>query len=317
LKLSNGPRENRRRRSDSGFALIIAVWGVGLIAFLILSFVSAANLRIRSTLNEVGSAQASALATAAVNIAILDRELAGPANAPRFPYNGAPSICSLPQGALAAIAVEDERGKIDLNAASEANLEEFFVHFSPSAEQAREIAEAIIEFRTPAIGNDSKATDSEAGSSQPLPPKHAAFQTALELDQVRGVTPDLFARVLPFVTVHSGLAEIDRSAASPILIAILSGAGSDGTDGLPNDIFPNDAPLGDSPLQSLANGTFLIHVDVRMTNGTRQSQEAVVGMNGTDGSGSFSIKEWRRGRQRYAQLLDEAFGGRGSSAPPC
>jgi general secretion pathway protein K len=316
LKLSNVSSQNGRSRSQSGFALIIAVWGVGLIAFLILSFVSAANLRIRSTLNDVGSAQASSLAAAAINIAILDRKLAGQTNAPRFPYNGAPSICSLPQGALAAIAVEDERGKIDLNAASKANLEEFFVHFSTSAEQAREIAEAIIEFRMPAIGNDSTGTESETGSSGPAP-KHAAFQTTLELDQVHGVTSELFTRILPFVTVHSGLAEIDRSAASPIIIGILYGAGIDGTGGLDGGAFPNDPLHEDSPLQNFASGTFSIHVDVRMTNGARQSQEAIVAMNSAEGTGSFLVREWRRGRQRYAHLLDEAFGGRGVSAPPC
>ena len=110
--------------------------------------------------------------------------------------------------------MEDERGKIDLNAAGKASLEAFFAHFSPSDEQAREIADAIAEFRTAAVGNDLKANDGRSDLSGP-PPKHAAFQTALELDQVRGVTSELFARVLPFVTVHSGLAEIDRSVASP------------------------------------------------------------------------------------------------------
>ena len=61
----------RSIRSRRGFALVTVIWGLSIITFLILSFVTTSSLRLKTAFNIAGAAQAGLFADSAVNIAIL------------------------------------------------------------------------------------------------------------------------------------------------------------------------------------------------------------------------------------------------------
>ena len=77
----------------------------------------------------------------------------------------------------------------------------------------------------------------------PYPPRHAPFENALELSLLPGIPLGLIERILPFVTVFSGRAEVDVFTADPtilsafpemtpkILGAVLNARASDPDDG--------------------------------------------------------------------------------------
>ena len=53
----------------------------------------------------------------------------------------------------------------------------------------------------------------------PYPPRHAPFDNALELSLLPGISLAVVERVLPFVTVFSGHAEVDVSSADPTVLS--------------------------------------------------------------------------------------------------
>ena len=314
---------HRRLHSRAGFALVVVIWGVGLIALFIQSFVSAARLRTQATINIAGSAQAEALAEAAVNIAILDRVFgttADPSRNSRLSPDGAPLFCAMPQNAVAAILIEDERGKIDLNAASVDTLQEFLEQFSVDPKTTRSIAEAIVSFRTAAVDKSSADGASAGGGSIAVPEKRAAFTSALELDQVRGVTPDIFRRLAPFATVYSGVPNIDQVVAPPALFAAFSRAGAESVSELIDRPYPNDLVRPDASVLGVSAstpGVFLIHAEILTAGGSRFTREAIVDFRDQTDSDRFSIKEWRRGQPRYAGRLGEAIRAGRQIFPAC
>jgi general secretion pathway protein K len=55
----------------------------------------------------------------------------------------------------------------------------------------------------------------------PYPPRHAPFDNALELSLLPGISLAVVERVLPFVTVFSGRAEVEVSSADPTVLSAL------------------------------------------------------------------------------------------------
>jgi hypothetical protein len=62
-----------------------------------------------------------------------------------------------------------------------------------------------------------------AAQHVPYPPRQAPFDSALELSLLPGLPQPVVERVLPFVTVFSGLPTIDATAADPTVLTALPG----------------------------------------------------------------------------------------------
>ncbi|MBB4196382.1 hypothetical protein CCR94_15110 [Rhodoblastus sphagnicola] len=149
---------------------MIVIWGLGAIALLVLSFAATGRLRLQTAFNAAGAEQARAMAQAATNLAVLTlarEQIAG--GAPE--HDGAPSFCAL-EDAVVALAIEDEAGKIDLNAASESLLRDAFSGLAGLApNDATAVARAVAQFRTPAIFG----LDTPSGAGKPFAAKGAQF----------------------------------------------------------------------------------------------------------------------------------------------
>jgi general secretion pathway protein K len=57
--------------------------------------------------------------------------------------------------------------------------------------------------------------------NMPYPPRHAPFDNALELSLLPGISLAVVERVLPFVTVFSGRADVEVSSADPTVLSAL------------------------------------------------------------------------------------------------
>src|SRR5215470_15031289 len=185
-----------RRAGERGFALVLVIWGLGLIALIALTVITAERYRILAAANVIENARAEALAEAGINLVRLELTsvLAGAAaKASRFAANGTPHVCALPGGALAALAVEDEGGKVDLNTASPKLISALLRGFGAGFDQADGLAAAIAEFAQASRGRvvDGAAFDAYAADGRAYGPKKAPFETVFELDQVIGMRPEL------------------------------------------------------------------------------------------------------------------------------
>ena len=254
------PHSNGRQ---SGFALVAVIWTLGLITLLGMAVIVGARYRTKTSSTYASVAAAEMAAESAVNLAIASALAATPGQAVSFPLR-----CRLPGGERATITVEEETGKIDLNAASPATLTRLFTALTGDQSKGSRIAAEIIEFRKP----------KSQGAPAATAPGEARFTTVMQLDQIDGVSPRLFRAALRHVTVRSGRPEPDIEAASPATLRLL-----------------NVEPKQASAKRGLpAGGSMTIRADISAADGTRFIREALVSLDGGNGR-LFVIREWRRG----------------------
>jgi general secretion pathway protein K len=309
---------------NQGFALVLVIWGLGLIGLIALTVITAERFRIQAAANVIENAKAEALAEAGINLIRLELASAATAGSPqqlRFSPGGVPVWCVMPGGALAALAVEDEGGKIDLNTASTKAVSAMLRGFGAEFDEADRLASAIAEFARPpanAVLNDAiRASYAQAGRA--YGPKTAPFETVFELDQVIGMRTDLLRAVLPYVTVHSRTPGIDPRVARSALLTALAG----GMAATVREFAPGDEPRGDAVhgapaafLSPSTNRSYLLHAEIRLRGGATFTQQAIVELSG--GDPPDALREWRRGSSRFGTRLDDAArSGGGKSWPRC
>ena len=256
-----------------GFALVAVIWSLGLIVLLGTAVIVGARYRGGVASVDTSAARAAAAAETSVNIAIA-------AILTQEPNLKFPLRCNLPGGELAIIAVEEEIGKVDLNAASRGVVERLFVGLTRDKVLGAQIAASLIavreEKRAP-TGSTSAPATSEGGN--PGAPA-VRFTSITELDRIRGVSPDLFRVALPLVTVRSGRTEPDGRAAPPALAQLL---------GLDSSAIAQE--------RQVSVGDLTVRADVRTPDGSRYVREVLISIGGEQGR-PYVIREWRRGYAR-------------------
>jgi general secretion pathway protein K len=320
----NGKRSTPRvKRKRAGFALLAVVWGVGLIAILVVAFMTNGRLRLQTAHNIASATEAGFVAESAINLAtlaLLSKKDAAVAAQPADAeiYDGSPRFCVLDRAAV-AIAVEEEGGKIDINAAAPELLQLALVGLGLEERAARDVASSIVVFRTAPAGAEQIRATPE--SDKPIAPKEGLFETVLELDQVSGVTPALFRDLVPFVTVHSKSPGVDARAAPPALFAALARYPLQDVRALiaapyPNAINRNDPRFPANFKQPADHGAYLVHAEALLATGQTVARDAILDLR-PSGARAFAVKEMRRGQSRYAGRLRDIIATDGAGVPDC
>jgi general secretion pathway protein K len=315
------------RSGKEGFALILVIWGLGLIALIALTVITAGRYRVLATANLIENAKAEALAEAGINLFRLEFHAAftsGSLSTLRFATNGETLLCAMPQGALAALALEDEGGKADLNSASPQLISALLRGFGASSEEADRVAKAIAEFSRPEADAviEELAFRAYEADGRPYGPKKSPYITVLELDQVMGMRPDLLRAVLPYLTVHSQRPGVDPRVAAPALLGALAGleparvaqlVGAVPTD-LEREATARGVPSGF--LSPSTGRSFLVRAEVRMPAGGSFVQEAIIELPA--GEKWDELREWRRSRSRLGARFDTVVRSpaKGQRSPP-
>ncbi len=295
------PQRFGTRRGERGFALVTVIWGLGLMTLLILSYLSTARLRLQTAFNLAGATRADLIADAAIGesaLSLLAERDAKGVQPERPVHDGTPHICAL-DGAAVAISIEEESGKVDLNAASFKLLQTFFTGLGVDAREVDAIAAGIVAFRTPPDSAVASNVAHADPGDKPFGLKRAPYQSVAELDQAPGVSPELYRLASRFVTVHSRSSGVDAKAAPPALFAALAGFNQQDVQTLVEAPFPNGLDRKDSrfPLNFQRNGdggAFLARAEVVLPTGQSSVREAVIDFRETSGA-PYLIKEIRRG----------------------
>jgi general secretion pathway protein K len=309
MSVPPAPSTNGRAR-EGGFALVLVIWGLGLISLIGITVMTAERFRILAAANLIENAKAEALAEAGVNLARTELASAlggGSANTFRFATNGAPLVCAMPGGALAALAIEDEGGKVDLNAASPKLMSALLRGFGAGFDESDRLAAAISEFSRRSRSGilDDVAFSAYAADGRAYGPKKGPFESVLELDQVIGMRPDLLRAILPYVTIHSRKPGVDPHVAAPALLAALAGDEPAGVARLEGS--EGSAAVAILPSEFLSpsmSRSFLVRAEIRMPAGGSFVQEAIIELTADDPPDV--LREWRRGGARFAARLDAA-----------
>ncbi len=184
-------------RSQRGIAIVAALWGAALLAIMVFSILKIVLADAQVGRGQEDVAQLNGIADAAVNITIL--ALLGP-RATQPAVNGVP-FPVLFAGRTARVVVQDEAGKIDLNMADDATLLQLLLAAGLDTGPAADMANRIIAWRGPNL--DNRYGDAGSAAHGEL------FQSVEELQQIAGMTPELYRRIAPLVTVYSQTPGID------------------------------------------------------------------------------------------------------------
>jgi general secretion pathway protein K len=282
-------------RADDGFVLVSVLWLLALLTLVTLVLLTAVRLDVRTTGQLVGHAEAEALADGLMRLVALrigDRDRR-PLDTAGLARDGTPMRCQHGD-AVAAIAVTDVAGLVDLNAAP-ANLLEWLLRgLGVGPDKAATLAAAIVDFRdeddVPTVNGAESPAYRSAGLA--YGPKNAPFETVTELDQVLGMDLALLDRLRAVATVHSRQPGIDaRVAPHEVLSAAAASSRIGAAATSPKLGAPEPADIPPEFRIASRGRAYRVTVDVRLPSGGRFAREAVIEPERTAPLG-FSLREW-------------------------
>ena len=210
------------------------------------------------------------------------------------------------------VNIVDESGKIDLNGADLDLIANLIIAVGEPRDRARKLAAAIVDWRDPdslsQIEGGAEDPDYES-ASLPYGAKDAPFESVAELQQVLGMTPELFAKLESSLTVYSGQSRPNELYAdAPVLKAL-------GLD--PERVIaerrrprlPGETPA----LVGAGTGTYSIESRARLRSGRVSILRAVIraGNSGVPGS-AYTPLRWEAGA--LARDAGPAAGGSNSQS---
>lgn len=306
-------KAGKRRIAESGIALIAVLWVMVILAALAASFRTSTRAEVNLARNMAEAAAAQAIADAAVVraasglvVPVKEGGLRTDETVYAWQFGGG----------TARFAISDEGGKIDLNLASRNLLRALFDVVGVGGRDGDALADAIVAYRgggannTVDAGDDNDDETDFTGNGG-----DRAFAVLEELQQVPGMTGEIYRRIAPMLTVYSDQSEPDANAALPAVRearARTQGRGPDEVEA--NGDEEQWPPLPPGPLSILREGSFAtrsmvgvftIHSEGRSAGGAVFVREAVVAVE-YGGDRPYSVRAWRQGRRVFFTRADEA-----------
>ena len=286
-----------------GAALLLVLWLVALLTALVGSFALAARTEHLQGQVLARGTEAQALARAGIEYAVWrmtrgDRRLRWMADGREYRWD--PGALA-PTGEV-TVRIVDEQGKVDLNMADATLLTALFEAVGVERAEAALVAGAILDWRdvdtlTLPVGGAEDPDYASAGRHYGA--ADAPFASVAELEQVLGMTPPLYARVAPHLTVHSGRPVPDPAHATAAVLAAL-GYDADSVRArreawTPDGSEPPPQLTAGQPLVADNSGTYSIESRARVRGRTAVLRVVVrSGGNGLPGS-AWTPLRWEEG----------------------
>jgi general secretion pathway protein K len=241
---------------------------------------------------------AKASADAAINDAII--RLLDDSKRQRPNVAGAPYTFQF-GGRAIMVSIQDESGKVDLNAADWNTLTHVFATEGLDLTAAQTLADRVTDWRD--NDNDRRPNGAEVddyrSAGRKFLPRNAPFQRVDELRLVMGVQGAFYRKLAPIVTVYSHRPYINMATAPEIVRTALQGL--EGDSSMVVNIGAD--PTGQSsaaivngvvgPSISLAGWSFTIRAQVPLASGAGFVREVVVGFTGNPQQQYWLENDWQ------------------------
>ncbi len=270
------PAEAARFGRDRGFALLIVLWSLALLAMLGTQVTALGRGETLLASNLRAGARAEAAADGAFHEALFHVLDSSPR---RWLADGVPR--SLPiSGGIARIRVANEQAKVNPNSASAALLQSLMVVVGAEPAQAAAIAAAMLAWRAGSLvaGQGAAGEAQYRAAGRAYGPPATPFESLDELGLVLGMTPDLLARLRPELSLYAG-GTPDRTYASATVLRALAEPTAVGD-------------IGDEPSELDAAGVVSISVAVDLAEGARFVRQGVVRLGGGPGGRPWLVLDW-------------------------
>jgi general secretion pathway protein K len=274
--------------TQRGVAFIVVLWLLALLAILLGSFALLARSESLQARHYYDATRARYAAEA--GIAYAAYALAIPDQAQRWLPDGRSYVVAFDEAEL-EIRITDESGKLDLNAADISMLSAFFIAMGLELLEADALAAAIIDWRDPddllTLGGAEAGEYASAGRD--YGPTNMPFVMVSELQQVLGMSYQLFERVAGLLTVYSGQPLPNPAFAPAELLQALPGMdmelarqiiamreAHDPSSGMPPPLLPDGSPA----VATAGTGTYSIRARATLPNGAWTELDTTIRLGG-------------------------------------
>lgn len=238
-------------KGQKGIALLLVLWALALLSLLLGGLAGWVQLETRQGLWQRQHTQALLAAEAGMSQAV--QALLDTSRRPRWIADGRGMPLRFDDAQL-VVSVTSERGKLDLNAAQAEDVARTAQACGASRNQAAQLANALQARR--------------GGDEQPL-------RVIEELRQLPGMTQVLYSRLLPEVTLWSGLDRPEPAFATPLLKRALN--------------MPNQAAVGADP-----GDVVTIESQARLPSGFSARLQTTVLLNPSEGNAQpYRVLRWQ------------------------
>lgn len=274
-----------------GAALLLVLWLTALLAALVGAF--ALTARMESLQGQVARDGSVARERARAGLEYALVRVADTQPRTRWVPDGRDYRWQF-AGAPVRVRVVDESGKVDLNQADANLLTQLMRVLDVPEDTARGLAGTILDWRDADSLNQPQggAEDTDyASTGLPYGAKDAPFESVAELQQLLGMTPEIFARLSPYLTLYSGRTLPDSSyAPGPVLAAM----GLDAEQILAQRELPLDQ--AGSQLVGGGSGTYSIDSHATLRDGREAMLRTVIraGAGPVPGS-AYTVLRWEEG----------------------
>ena len=262
-------------RREQGFAVLIVLLTVALLALLATQMIPVAHTETQITANLHSELTQEVNADGAVYAAafqLLDRSDGD------WSANGMLQRYKLPDSAI-AVRITDEANKINLNTASPDLLHALLLSVGVDTDTATRLAGAIVDWRETDGPTPSAAKAAQYAGRHYVPPEKP-FRSVAELAFVAGMTPNLLAKLKPHLTIYSTYGP-GAATTDPVALAALTRLRTQG------GILPFDRdPSGEQVVQVIATAT--------SAAGVTFTRRAVLRVDPSSQDLPYAILAWQR-----------------------
>lgn len=277
---------------QQGVALLLVLWACTLLAILLGGYAALARTEGLQARYEFAQAQAHYAAEAGLMQAVYG--LQDPIAKRRWVGDGRTYTFHYDHATIAISAI-DEGGKVDINAASPEVLQGLFHAAGLDPAKARALADQVVDWRNPSDlpsqGDTPDAAYQAAGRR--YGPRHGPFATIEELQMVLGMTPALYRRIAPVITIWAGAASPDPNTAPALALAAIPGM----TPEKQQEIEAARQKNANDPTLVLNNGTtHSIRSQATLADGTHALLRATIRLQtGQPDAQPYTVLRWQEG----------------------
>jgi general secretion pathway protein K len=269
-------------KPSRGIALLLVLWLLVLITGLVSAF--SLTARVEGMQGQWLGRSVAARLAAESGIELAASRLGTQEPARRWFADGRPYSFSF-DGWRVRVRIQDEAGKLDLNAISPNVMAGLLVQLGEDQARAEQLTAAINDWHdddnllSAGIGAEDPQYASEG---LPYGAKDRPFELVSELRLVLGITPALYRKLEPYVTVYTGMNQPEPSNAPALVLRAL---GQDATRVA--EIEVQRAAATPATLAGAGSGTYSISSEAVRPDGARAAIHAVVRVGGNGNAGQL------------------------------
>lgn len=282
-------RPERPPPGEAGYATLAAVLLIAVLALAGTGMVAATRSAVGAATAEVGQARVAAAADAGIVLAL--NGLLSHDRLSRWSIDGRPHDVTF-DGTRLRIQVEDERGKVPINALDEAMVQRLAVAAGLQGLPARIAADSLLDWTDDDDEPHLDGAEAPFYRRRQVSPRNGPLMSLEELLEVRGWTRAMVDRIRPFTSVGSGGGFDARFAQAEAIDVMLGDAGGPEALQRKRELAGQRTAIDLVSDLDLTGRPLMIAVDASRDDGARVRRRVVVELT-RGGARPYLIREYR------------------------